>query len=255
MLVPLFRVENIWTIVVGGGSGTRFGRPKQYELLDDRRMIDHSVAVAAASGDGVVVVVPVGDVERESVHFRGTARVVAGGSTRSASVRCGLAAVPDDADVVVVHDAARPCASAELFAAVVEAIRQGADGAVPGLPVTDTIKMIAGKMIAGKMIDGKMIDGKMIDGKMIDGDAVVTATLPRDLLVAVQTPQAFRADVLRAAHASGVEGTDDAAVVEEAGGRVVVVAGDPENRKVTHLDDLEWARHRFGAARVAGEAG
>lgn len=230
MLVPLFRVENIWTIVVGGGSGTRFGRPKQYELLDDRRMIDHSVAVAAASGDGVVVVVPADDVERETAHFAGVARVVAGGSTRSASVRSGLSAVPDDADVIMVHDAARPCASAELFAAVVAAIGKGADGAVPGLAVTDTIKMV-------------------------DDDAVVTSTPPRDRLVAVQTPQAFRADALRAAHASGAEGTDDAEVVEAAGGRVVVVAGEAENRKVTHPVDLEWARDRFGAARLAGEAG
>jgi 2-C-methyl-D-erythritol 4-phosphate cytidylyltransferase len=228
VLVTLFQPENVWTIVVGGGSGARFGRPKQYERLDDTRMIDHSVAVSSGAGVGVVVVVPLDDVERESVIFAGRAIVVAGGPTRSASVRCGLAAVPEDSDVVVVHDAARPFASRALFAAVIEAVGDGADGAVPGLAVTDTIKVVG-------------------------DDGVVTATPPRERLVAVQTPQAFRAEVLRAAHRAGAEGTDDAAVVEAMGGRVVVVPGEPDNRKVTHPIDLDWARAHLGAVVVAGE--
>jgi 2-C-methyl-D-erythritol 4-phosphate cytidylyltransferase len=220
VLVPPFQFDNVWTIVVGGGSGARFGGLKQYELLDDRRMIDHSVAAASAAGRGVVVVVPADDVVRECTHFAGVAVVVGGGATRSASVRAGLAMVPDDADVVVVHDAARPFAGARLFASVVDAIRDGADGAVPGLAVTDTIKMV-------------------------DDDGVVTGTPPRDRLVAVQTPQAFRAGALRSAHRSGADGTDDAAVVEMSGGRVVVVPGDPDNRKITHPIDLDWARDRL----------
>lgn len=220
MLVPHFRNANVWTIVVGGGAGTRFGRPKQYELLDERRMIDHSVATAVAATGHVVVVVPHDDVDREAARFAPGARVVAGGSTRAGSVRCGLAAVADDAEVIVVHDAARPFASGTLFRSVIDALGPGVDGAVPGVAVTDTIKLV-------------------------DDDGAVVATPPREHLVAVQTPQAFRAAALRAAHASGAEATDDAAVVELTGGRVVVVAGDPNNRKVTHPSDLEWARERL----------
>ncbi|MCU1361550.1 MAG: ispD, partial [Ilumatobacteraceae bacterium] len=137
--------------------------------------------------------------------------------TRSASVRAGLGAVADDATIVCVHDAARPFATAHLYRTVIDAVVAGADGVVPGVPVTDTIKVVA-------------------------SDGTVAATPPRDRLVAVQTPQAFRASVLRAAHATGVDGTDDAGLVELAGGRVVVVAGEADNRKITHPDDLQWAR-------------
>jgi 2-C-methyl-D-erythritol 4-phosphate cytidylyltransferase len=212
----------VWTIVVGGGSGARFGRLKQYEQLGDRRVIDHSVATARRVSDGVVVVVPAADAAREGG--------VAGGATRAESVRRGLQAVPDDADVVCVHDAARPFASDALYRAVVAAVRGGADGAVPGVPVTDTIKIV------GAAIDG--VDG--VD--RVDGVRPVVATPDRDSLVAVQTPQAFRAAVLRAAHESADDATDDAALVERAGGRVVVVPGEARNRKITHPDDLAWAR-------------
>jgi 2-C-methyl-D-erythritol 4-phosphate cytidylyltransferase len=201
--------ENVWTIVVAGGTGSRLGCAKQFEQVGSRRVIDHAADVARAVSDGVVVVVPPGDVAAEGG--------VAGGATRSESVRAGLAAVPADATIVCVHDAARPFASRQLFEAVISAVSAGADAAIPGLPVTDTIKRL-------------------------DADNVVIDTPPRAALVAVQTPQAFRASILRAAHASGVEATDDAALVEMCGGRVVVVAGEPINRKITHLDDLVWAR-------------
>ena len=199
----------VWTVVVGGGSGQRFGRPKQYELLGDERVIDRSRRVAASASDGVVVVVPAEDAAREAG--------VAGGATRSASVRAGLAAVPPEATVICVHDAARPLADGSLFRRVVAAVEAGADGAVPGVAVGDTVKLV-------------------------DDAGVVVATPPRDRLRAVQTPQAFRADVLRAAHAAGGEGTDDAELVERAGGRIVVVEGDPANRKITRPEDLDWAR-------------
>ena len=119
---------------MAGGSGARFGGPKQYELLGGTRIIDRSVAVARASGDGVVIVVPAADCAREGG--------VAGGATRSESVRAGLATVPTDATIVCVHDAARPFASRALFAAVVAAVREGADAAIPGVAVADTIKLI-----------------------------------------------------------------------------------------------------------------
>ena len=211
-------VDAVWTIVVAGGSGARFGKPKQYEHIAGVRMIDRSVAVARAASAGVVVVVPAADVERERSLIE--AVVVAGGATRSESVRAGLAEVPAEATVVLVHDAARPCASPALYAAVVAAVAAGAAGAIPGVPVTDTIKVV-------------------------DAAGYVAATPDRASLVAVQTPQAFRADVLRAAHASGAEGTDDAALVEAVGGTVVVVPGEADNRKITHPDDLEWVRARL----------
>jgi 2-C-methyl-D-erythritol 4-phosphate cytidylyltransferase len=209
--------ECVWTIVVAGGSGARFGRPKQYEPLGDQRIIDRSVAVARDSSDGVVVVVPADDLQFETSIFAAPVRVVAGGATRSDSVRAGLAAVDAAATIVCVHDAARPFATTQLYRSVVAAVVAGADGVVPGVAVTDTIKLVA-------------------------ADGSVEATPPRDRLVAVQTPQAFRAALLRAAHHQGAEGTDDAALVEAAGGRVMVVAGEADNRKVTHPDDLIWAR-------------
>jgi 2-C-methyl-D-erythritol 4-phosphate cytidylyltransferase len=196
-----------WAIVVAAGRGERFGGPKLQTVLAGRRALEWSVAAARAACDGVVLVVAAGEDPGVEVD-----RCVDGGATRSDSVRAGLAALPDDADVVVVHDAARPAARPALFDAVIAAVRGGADAAVPGVPVTDTIKRT-------------------------EGDVVVD-TLDRSALVAVQTPQAFRADALRAAHASSGDATDDAALVERRGGRVVVVPGDPSNRKLTASDDV-----------------
>jgi 2-C-methyl-D-erythritol 4-phosphate cytidylyltransferase len=205
--------EQIWTIVVGGGSGRRFGTPKQYELLGDMRVIDRSVAVARAASDGVVVVVPPEDADREGA--------VAGGTTRSESVRAGLAVVPTDATIVCVHDAARPLASIELYQRAIAAVHAGADAAVPTIAVADTIKVVA--------------------------DGVVVSTPDRASLVAVQTPQVFRAGVLRAAHDTSADATDDAALVEQLGGVVVVVDGEMTNRKITVPDDLVWARNHFAS--------
>lgn len=215
----------VWTIVVAGGSGRRFGSLKQFEELGGRRVLDLSVDVARQCSDGVVVVVPAEDAEREGG--------VAGGPTRTASVRNGLAAVPADAAVILVHDAARPFASPSLYRSVIDAVLAGADGAVPGLPVTDTVKSI------------EVVESK---GLGLAGDDVpaviprVTATPDRATLVAVQTPQAFRADVLRRAYVPEIDGTDDATLVELTGGTVVVVPGELDNRKITVPEDLVWAR-------------
>jgi 2-C-methyl-D-erythritol 4-phosphate cytidylyltransferase len=200
--------RQVWTIIVAGGAGRRFGSPKQYELVGGRRILDRSRDVAEAVSDGVVVVVPPDDVEREGG--------VAGGKSRSDSVRAGLDAVPAEATIICVHDAARPFATTDLYGRVIEAIRDGVSGAIPGVAVADTIKVV-------------------------EGDVVVS-TPDRATLVAVQTPQAFDARALRAAHAAGGDATDDAALVEAQGGTIVVVAGEPMNRKVTVPDDLEWAR-------------
>lgn len=202
---------SVWGIVVAAGSGNRFGAQKQFVALNGVRLVDRAVTTATAVCDHVVVVLPPGE------QWTGppVTGVAVGGATRSASVRAGLASVDADADIVVVHDAARPLASAELFSAVVDAVRGGADAAVPGVPLPDTVKRVVGDRI--------------------------TATVPRDDLVAVQTPQAFRSSVLRSAHADGGDATDDAALVEDAGGIVVLVAGDPRNIKITANADLAVA--------------
>ncbi|MEY4600703.1 MAG: 2-C-methyl-D-erythritol 4-phosphate cytidylyltransferase [Actinomycetota bacterium] len=194
---------------MAAGAGTRFGGPKQFELLGDRRVMDWSVAVARESSDGVVVVLPPEVAEKEGG--------IAGGGTRSDSVRRGLAAVPKNATIICVHDAARPFANEDDFVRVITAVADGADGAVPAIPVADTIKVV-------------------------DDTGQVMRTPPRGSLRAVQTPQAFRAEILRRAHATLGEGTDDAALVEAEGGKVVVVDGDVLNRKITTRDDLDWAR-------------
>ena len=203
----------VWAIVVAGGSGSRFGQsvPKQFLDLGGLRVIDWALASAGSACDDVVVVLP-----RSYMHATLTPGVsaVAGGATRSESVRAGLAAVSDDAEVIVVHDAARPLADPALFDRVIGAVRDGADAAVPGVPVPDTIKRVD------------------------PASGVVVETLPRATLRAIQTPQAFAAEMLRRAHADGGDATDDAALVEAVGGRVVVVEGDPGNLKVTGPDDL-----------------
>ena len=201
--------EVIWTIVVAAGAGSRFGGPKQFETLGDRRVMDWAVESARESSDGVIVVLPAEVAAREGG--------IAGGGTRSESVRRGLAAVPKNATIICVHDAARPFANEDDFRRVIEAVSAGADGAVPAIPVADTIKVV-------------------------DDTGQVTRTPPRGSLRAVQTPQAFRAEMLRRAHAALGEGTDDASLVEAEGGKVVVVDGEVLNRKITTRDDLEWAR-------------
>lgn len=211
--------------MVAAGSGSRFGGAKQLERLGGRRVVEHSLATARSVCDGVVLVHHVdhdpADLAPAPDH------ATPGGATRSASVRAGLAAVPAAAEVVVVHDAARPLASPALFRRVVSAVVDGAAAAVPGVPVADTLKRV-------------------------DEAGAVAATVDRTALVGVQTPQAFRADALRAAHDSGDEATDDAALVEAAGGRVVVVDGEVANRKITEPDDLVLARRLVGGGLRTG---
>jgi 2-C-methyl-D-erythritol 4-phosphate cytidylyltransferase len=170
------------------------------------------MAVARSAVDGLVLVALAESADEPQELAD---RVVIGGDTRSASVRAGLDAVPSDCDVVVVHDAARPLATKALFESVLAAVAAGADAAIPAVAVTDTVK-------------------RVVDGQVVE-------TLDRDQLVAVQTPQAFRTGVLRAAHALGSEATDDAALVEAAGGRVVVVPGELDNLKITTRRDLDIA--------------
>jgi 2-C-methyl-D-erythritol 4-phosphate cytidylyltransferase len=195
-------------IVVAAGRGERLGAAKQFLTAGDGRLVDHAVHAAGAACDEVVVVLPPG----ETWDGAPVAAVVAGGDTRSDSVRAGMTAIADDASIVVVHDAARPLATPELFELVIDAVRAGADAAIPALDVVDTLKRVSDRRVVG--------------------------TVPREGLVAVQTPQAFATERLREAHAAGGDATDDAALVEAAGGVVVVVPGDPRNVKVTTVADL-----------------
>lgn len=199
----------VWGVVLAAGDGARFGGAKQHATLHGIRLVDRAVHTTARACDAVVVVLPPGTLwEGPPVTA-----VAEGGHTRSASVRAALAVIPDDAEIIVIHDAARPLASPALFGRVINAIRSGADAAIPGIPLSDTIKHVQG-------------------GKVI-------ATVDREELVAVQTPQAFRALVIRHAHEGGPEATDDAAVVQACGIPVVVVQGEERNHKVTTAEDLE----------------
>ncbi len=203
---------SVWTIVVAGGSGLRFGGRKQFADLAGRSVLDYSLVAAATVSDGVIVVVPPDAVEELGRALAGSAiAVVAGGATRAASVRAGLAAVPDRCNIVLVHDAARPLATAALFRSVVDAVQSGADAVVPAVAVVDTIRTRSG------------------------------AVIDRDELLAVQTPQGFVASTLRRAHLSGREATDDATLVEADGGTVTVIDGEPTNRKITDPPDLRSA--------------
>lgn len=194
-------------MVVAAGRGSRFGGPKQQAVLAGRTVLERSVGTARAACDGVVVVVP--DDWTEPVD--GADHVVVGGATRSASVAQGLAAVPVDAAVILVHDAARPLASTGLHRRVIDGVRSGADAVVPAVTVVDTIRSL--------------------DGGVVD----------RNRLRAVQTPQGFRAEALRAAHRSGGDATDDATLVEAVGGSVVLVDGERANLKITEPSDLDVA--------------
>ena len=207
---------SVWAVVVAAGEGRRFGGPKQVAHLAGRRVLDWSIDAARTVAAGVIVVTPASGLELAPEADA----TVPGGATRAGSVRAGLAAVPDKADIVVVHDAVRPLASPALFRAVVNAVEGGADGAIPGLPVAETLKRVH--------------------------NGAVVATVDRDGLVVVQTPQAFRAGILRAAHEGAPEATDDAALVEAMGGTVVVVPGEDRNSKLTVVEDLMLARALHG---------
>ncbi len=213
----------VWAILVAAGRGERLGldRPKAFANLGDEPLLAEPLRRLEACPwvDAIVLVAPAGWEEPAILlaEEEGCGKVracVAGGEERSDSVRAGLGEVADDALVILVHDAARPLLTDEVVERVLAPLSEGWDGAVPGLPVGDTLKRVA-------------------------ADGGVEETVSRDGLWAVQTPQAFAADALRRAHAGDSDATDDAGLVEAAGGRVKVVEGDPRLLKVTTAADLD----------------
>jgi 2-C-methyl-D-erythritol 4-phosphate cytidylyltransferase len=218
-------------IVLAAGAGRRLGAddPKAFVTIGDRPLLAVAAAAAAASPSvsSLIVTAPPGLEARAAgcVEFLGKpVTVVPGGITRQASVRAALAALGEDVEIVAVHDAARPFAPPDLFTAVIEAVAAGAVGAIPVIPVADTVKRVH--------------------------EGVVVSTLDREELALAQTPQAFLVEALRRAHeraeGSELEVTDDAALLELAGGTVLAVAGDAQNFKITTFLDLARAESRIG---------
>jgi 2-C-methyl-D-erythritol 4-phosphate cytidylyltransferase len=224
-------VSPTWAIVVAGGDGARLGadRPKAFVGLGGRPLLAHSIDLFEdhPAVDRIVLVVPAEWEEpatllADELAAGKVAAAVPGGATRSLSVAAGLSEVGADAEAIVVHDAARPFASAELVDRLLEAL-EAHDGAIPALPVTDTVKRVH--------------------------EGVVAETLVRGELRAVQTPQAFRAAALRHAYAAPADAvrdaTDCASLVEAAGFAVAAVPGEPGNVKITAPDDLARAEARL----------
>jgi 2-C-methyl-D-erythritol 4-phosphate cytidylyltransferase len=214
---------SVWAVLAAAGSGERLGadRPKAFIRLGDQPLLGESLARLDASDwvDAIVVAAPPGWEEpaillAEELGCSKVSACVTGGATRGESVRIALAEVPQEAAAVLVHDAARPLLDDAVVERVLAALNEGWDGAVPGLPVTDTVKRVEGER--------------------------VLETLDRDELRVVQTPQAFVAQVLRDACAGDVSAAGDcASLVEARGGRVKVVPGDPRLLKITDTADLD----------------
>jgi 2-C-methyl-D-erythritol 4-phosphate cytidylyltransferase len=213
-------MSGVVVIVPAAGTGSRFGGalPKQFQTLAGKPVIQH--VTERFLHDALVsrVIVPVADVLLAKMKSSDRVRFVAGGETRQQSVIRGLAEA-DDAELIAVHDAARPLFSVEMFHAVVEAAREfGA--ALPVIPVADTIHQM-------------------------NTNGMIAQTLDRSMLGAAQTPQVFRAQILREvlarAQREKIEGTDEAGLAARFGYHVRAVAGDPRNLKITVPEDFAIA--------------
>ena len=224
-------MSSTWAIVVAAGDGSRLGadRPKAFVGLGGRPLLAQSIDLLEdhPAVDRIVLVVPADWEEpatllADELAAGKVAAAVPGGETRALSVVAGLDAVAAGAETILVHDAARPFATAELIDRLLEALATH-PAAVPAMPVTDTVKRVS-------------------DGR-------VAETLDRGELRAVQTPQAFRAEALRRAYAAPADvlrdATDCASLVEAAGLEVAVVPGEAGNLKITSPDDLAGAKERL----------
>lgn len=211
----------VWAIVLAGGTSRRFGeQSKQFAPVGGVRMVDRTVATARRTCDRIALVLPPGR-EWDGADVDALAQ---GGDHQSESLRAGLATLPADAEIAVVADPAHPLASDALFTAVIDAVRGGADGAVPVVPILEIIQRVR--------------------------DGVVVDTVPKTDLVITQSPHAFRVPVLRAAHTDSPRPPENASLVVARGYRVVAVAGDPGNLHVTTPEELALV-HRLTLDRFA----
>jgi 2-C-methyl-D-erythritol 4-phosphate cytidylyltransferase len=211
--------KDIWGLVLAAGSGSRFGDRKQFLSVAGQRLVDLSLQATSSVCEGVVLVLPQGcpwDGEPVSA-------VTGGGETRIESARRGLEKIPFHARIILIHDAAHPLASPALFQALLEALRdESVDAAFPVLPTVDTVV------------------------RLRDGDVV--ETIPRYGLVTVQTPQGFKADVLRAIHRHGGDAADESVLAQRVGAKIRTVPGEIGNIHVTSEEDLSTITHLLGAS-------
>jgi 2-C-methyl-D-erythritol 4-phosphate cytidylyltransferase/2-C-methyl-D-erythritol 2,4-cyclodiphosphate synthase len=217
---------HVAAIIAAAGSGLRFGAeiPKALIQLGDRTLLEHAVAAISPTVDQIIVTAPATHLSQYQVLLGSSVTVVVGGQTRSESIRAGLAAVSSDAKYVLIHDAARALASTDLANRVLLALQKGEVAVIPGRPQIDTIKSV-------------------------DENGYVTATPTRADLRNVQTPQGFEVSALKKAHAANDEGTDDAALVESAGYKVLVIAGEERALKITTPADLATAYNFLGNSK------
>ena len=210
-------------IIAAAGSGVRFGAdiPKALIKLGDRTLLEHAVAAISPTVDEVIVTAPPSHIEQFKALLGDAITVVAGGATRSESVRAGLAVVSSDVKYLLIHDAARALASTDLANRILTSLKNGAVAVIPGIPQVDTTKSV-------------------------DSEGYVTSTIDRAQLRNIQTPQGFELSVLRSAHATNSEGTDDAALVESNGNKVLVIAGEERALKITTPADLATAYNFLG---------
>ena len=222
---------SVWAVIAAAGSGERLGldRPKAFANLRDRPLLAESLERLEASDwiDAIVVAAPPDWEEpvillAEELGCGKVAEAVTGGATRAASGAAAGAKVSDDAAVILVHDAARPLISEDVIERLLTALNEGWDGAIPVLPLPDTVKRVEGEQ--------------------------VVETLDREAIAVAQTPQAFVATALRDAVSAAAEATDCSALVEACGGRVKAVPGEPQLVKVTEPGDLELVERLLAEA-------
>lgn len=229
-------MSGAWAIIAAAGEGSRFGGPKAFATVGRMPLVAHSlIAVAGVKEvDSIVLVLPADEVSSADAKLVASqptipVEMIAGGSSRQASVRAGLGLIPPEVERVVVHDAARPLVTPALIEAVLAALDDAA-GAIAAIPATDTLKEAMG-------------------GRVL-------RTIMRDGVWRAQTPQAFRTQVLRAAHeraaSDGFEATDDAALLEWMGESVALVPGDARNLKITTPEDLAVAEAILATERWKG---
>jgi 2-C-methyl-D-erythritol 4-phosphate cytidylyltransferase/2-C-methyl-D-erythritol 2,4-cyclodiphosphate synthase len=212
-------------IIAAAGSGERFGAtlPKALITLGNRTLIEHAVAALAPIASEIVICAPAGYEKQIQELVGSDITVVVGGTTRSDSVRAGISALSGNAKYVLVHDAARALATTELAERVLASLEKGEAAVIPGLELIDTVKSV-------------------------DASGHVTATPERASLRRVQTPQGFDLELLKKAHSSGADATDDGALVEALGHKVLIIKGEEHALKITTPSDLATALSMLGTS-------